>query len=125
MSDEILLVKMHDSLEKLKSEDGILSSLHYKIATGGNWKTQSDKSLNLKYIVGFNHSELVAAYEITHVFELLKAPDENEIGRSRFDGNKVSNEIFSKLKENENMLVEKFGSGQSIAYASLIELNLI
>lgn len=111
MKQEILMVKIHNALKQGKS--------HYE-GTRGKWKISKARLEHIQYVVGVDKGEVACAY---HPINWYQVEEGTEIGRSFFEGKEVDIILLSKMQESNELLINKFGRGQAIAYASLSEIE--
>lgn len=111
MKQEILMVKIHNALKEGKS--------HYE-ATRGKWRINKARLDHIQYVVGVDQGEIACAYRPLNWFQVEEG---TEIGRSYFEGKDVDVKLLSKMQESKELLINKFGRGQAVAYASLSEIE--
>lgn len=111
LKEEILLLKIHNAIKEGKD---------FYEATRGHWRINKKRLNNIEYVAGINKGKVVCVFEPSKWGEL---EDGIEKGRKYFEGIEASREILSKLQSLEEKLLKKFGSGSSVAYISLSEID--
>lgn len=111
MKQEILMVKIHNGLKDGKS---------YYEATRGRWRINKDRLNYIQYVVGVHHGEICCVYK---PISWYKVENGKETGRSFFEGKKVEGKLLTRMQESQDLLINKFGRGQAVAYASLSEIE--
>ncbi len=113
MNEDILLVKIHNALAK---------GVEHYAATKGNWKLDKRRLTHIQYVAGVNNGKIVCVFTPSS-WTTIKSDIKKENNRKCFEGTEADSQILSKLRNNEALLLGKFGSGASIAYAAFSELN--
>ncbi|GMN99857.1 hypothetical protein [Parageobacillus thermoglucosidasius] len=108
MKEEILLVKIHNTLAEGKD--------HYE-ATRGNWRMSKHRFPYIQYVAGWD------IMEKSFVSFSLKSGRLFKKDLIRGTGTEASSELLKKLQMVEDKIMRKFGSRNAIAYLSLEELD--
>lgn len=111
MKQEILMVKIHNGLKDGKTP--------YE-ATRKHWKMNTDRHPYIKYVIGLDRKKVVSVFEPVNWYIVKDGPEK---GRSYFEGLEAGNEVYSLIHASKELLMNKFGSGAAIAYASLTDLE--
>lgn len=112
MKEEILILKIHNGLKQGKD---------YYEATKGNWKINKKRFEHIKYVVGINRGRVVCAFE---PIKWNIVEEGKESGRKNFEGVETTKALLSTFQSKENLLMKKFGTGQSVAYAYMTDINI-
>lgn len=111
MIEEILLLKIHNGLKDGKD---------YYEATLGNWKVNKKRFDHIQYVVGINRGKVVCAFK---PIKWNIVEEGTEAGRKYFEGVEITKVVLAKFQYNEEKLMKKFGTGQSVAYAYMSDIN--
>lgn len=111
MKEEILLLKINKALIEGKN--------HYE-STRKHWIIKRQRTEFIQYVAGFNKGKLECVFQPTKWDVVEEGEDK---GRLFFEGVEAPLELLRKFQCYEDILFQKFGSGNPVAYATISELE--
>lgn len=111
IKEEILLLKIHNGLKEGKD---------YYESTRGNWKINQKRFDHIQYVVGMSRGKVVCAFTPTK-WSIVE--EGTETGRKYFEGTEATTELLTQFQHHEEKLLKKFGTGQSVAYAYMTDID--
>ena len=112
MKEEILILKIHNGLKDGKD---------YYETKRRNLKVTKKRFDHIKYVVGINRGKVICAYE---PIKWKIVEEGTEAGRKKFEGVEATTALLATFQYNEDQLMKKFGTGQSVAYAYMTDINI-
>ncbi|MEK4538096.1 hypothetical protein NST21_22575 [Peribacillus sp. FSL K6-1552] len=112
MKEEVLMLKIHNGLKDGKD---------YYEATRGNWKVNKKRFDHIKYVIGINRGKVICAFEPIR-WKTVEVG--SNAGRKNFEGVEATTALLSTFQHNEDLLMKKFGRGQSVAYAYMTDIYI-